>query len=155
MVAPDPLEHDIALVGLPTTAPEHISSCIGRVKAFVARGRELSAMLDEQVLEHLRNTGRDLEIGDVNYYEGTVKVTKCLNPAAAADALLAKLGGDMDRFAECLSSDAFKHGHCSTVLDPEVYASLFQTTEKPDLKTGKPKRQLMSSNGFSRSRRRR
>ncbi len=50
-------------------------------------------------------------------------------------SLLDATGGDGDAVAEVFASGAWKHGAASKVLPPEVYSSLFEVIEQPEVKT--------------------
>ena len=90
----------------------------------------------------------DLDGNVIRHYVGTVKTTK-LKPdskAAAIMAILDATGGDLDAMAELLAAQPVKHGACKKVLTEEVWGELFETVEQEDLKTGKPKKALITIN---------
>lgn len=78
--------------------------------------------------------------GEVRYYNGVERKTRCVDQAAVAEAILNATGGDLGKLNDCLASGAFKPGATSQVLDEATYSRLFKTEEVPDMKTGKPRR---------------
>ena len=90
----------------------------------------------------------DLTVGAIRYYAGDRRVTKLRDgmKAHALDAILDAVDGDMDHLAELLAAQPIKHGAASKVLSPAVFAELFETIEKPELRDGKPVKRLMSTN---------
>lgn len=99
--------------------------------------RELAAKSDAAVVAWLEQHG-DIECGEVRYYAGVNKTTKCEDKSAAVGALLDATGGDVDKLSECLASDGLKPGMCRAVLGDKKFGALFVTKETADLKTGKP-----------------
>jgi hypothetical protein len=110
---------------------------IGRLKELT---RELNASVEQGVMEWIIRNG-DLVDGEIRYYIGPEKKTKCNSNRQTLEAVLESVGGDMDAMAECLASDAFKPGACRTILG-DSFEQHFTTTTKDDLKTGKPVRKL-------------
>lgn len=88
------------------------------------------------------NTGNDLAVGDIRYYVGPEKKTKCRDVRATLTKLFEYAAGDIETVANCLSSDALKPGACKEVLPGDVYADSFAETVKLDIKTGKPAKSI-------------
>lgn len=108
---------------------------------FRDRAKEMLTLLCKQVdssaTQWLVENG-EVQEGDIRYYVGPTKTTKCTDQKKALGAILEATGGDLDKLAECFASGAFKHGFCKNVLAEDVYKGVFETTEKLDLFTGKP-----------------
>ena len=106
---------------------------------FVARIGECHRALKERAeaaaIKWIRTNG-DLVDGDIRYYVGPNKSTKCLDLPGTLRALLEVSGGDLDAVVEVLSSGAFKPAKAREVLC-ERADGLFETKTTVDLKTGK------------------
>ena len=122
---------------------DDISTAIDMVQLFHQLGKEFTKALDAAMLEWIEANNRDIVVGDVRYYAGVYKTTKCTNPTGLLDALLTTTGGDMDRVCKTFASNAFKHGACRDILEPDKYDELFVTEERPQLKEGKPVKQVL------------
>jgi hypothetical protein len=101
--------------------------------AFVTN--ELKKRMEEAAIKWIQANG-DLVDGEIRYYVGPNKSTKCLDLPGTLRALLEVSGGDLDAVVEVLSSGAFKPGKAREVLG-ERADGLFETKETTDLKTGK------------------
>jgi hypothetical protein len=114
------------------------------VAGMKQRIREIDNRMQAAAIAWIEANG-DLDAGNTRYYVGTEKVTKCNGNAGAIDSLFAAAHGDMDAVAGCLASDALKHGACRKLLGDTDFAKHFTTTERPDLKTGAPKKGLRNT----------
>lgn len=143
-----------------TTAICEITDAASAERVADVRMRILSAMravadfrklLDDALYNWIEANG-DLVIGDERLYIGTEKVTKCRNVADVLHTFL-RTGGVED-IAECLSSNAWKHGavrkRLVEMLGEEqgdaAFASLFEVSEKPDVKTGVATKKVIAIN---------
>src|SRR5690606_22726121 len=126
-----------------TTAatPDQMLAAIDGVAGLKATLRRLDHLVEARAIAWIEAHG-DLTCGDIRYYVGQDKKTKCRDPKATLQALLDATGGDLDAVVGHLSAGAFKHGACRATLPSERYEALFETTATPDLKTGKPLRVL-------------
>lgn len=104
--------------------------------------REVDSRFDAALIAWIEANGA-IESGDTRYYVGPQKDTKC-NDQPATLAVLLELGGP-DAAGKCLASGAFKLTPCRELL-AEQFDAHFTTTEKPDLKTGKPVKKLHAVN---------
>jgi hypothetical protein len=127
----------------PTSSIEQIADNLGRLKALAERARELKKQFDEQLLEYIEANG-DVTIGEVRYYAGYEKETKCVDVPGALSCLLFLCGGEMEEFAGVLSANAIKHGAAKKYMLPEMYEKHFVTSMKPDLKEGKPVKKVLA-----------
>ena len=118
--------------------------------AYCARLKELAkncaAAAEAKFVEMLEAQDTDIQVGDVRYYVGTKKTTKCQDKAGTIIALLEQTSGDFGDVAECLSSQPFKHGTVKGKIDEQTFDQLFTVEEQQDLKEGKPKRGLQVVN---------
>ena len=71
--------------------------------------------------------------------------TRCLDVPKSGMALLDALEGDFDAFLKVLSSNAYKYGTARSILDRNVYASLFHVSNASRLVNGVPERTLQRS----------
>lgn len=132
------------------TSDDAFGMLLSAITVNVAKLREMKAAVEAKMVEKIKATGQDIVIGPVRYYVGKEKKTKCLDYAGTVNAILAACGGDVDRLAGCLASDAFKHGTVRALFeefeDADSFRRLFETVEVEDLKTGKPTKKLLSVN---------
>lgn len=84
------------------------------------------------------NANGDLSDGQVRYYVGPNKTTKCLNVRTTLEAIFEAKDGDLDALMDCLSSNPFKPATTIKLIGPRA-EECFKTEEVMDLKTGKPK----------------
>jgi hypothetical protein len=127
----------------PTSSIEQIADNLGKLKALAERARELKRQFDEQLLEYIEANG-DVTIGEVRYYAGYEKETKCVDVGGVILHLLDAVVGDYDALAGFLCANPIKHGAVKKTLSPEVYDRLFVTSLKPDLKEGKPVKKVLA-----------
>ena len=118
------------------------------VKAMTADWKKLIKL---RVIEAMRAHGTDskpdeIQVGDVRYYEGATKRVTPNDIPAILEAILNATGGDVAAMAECLSSSPFKQATVRDTIGEYQHADLFTTDYVPDLKTGKPKRDLQIVN---------
>lgn len=103
--------------------------------------RQVKQMWEAKMVEHINRHG-PVEVGDVRFYVGVVKKTRCVNVPGAVEALLSRVEGDFARFCDHLSTGAVKYGAARDTLAPEDFDRLFVTEVEDDLKTGKPVKRL-------------
>jgi hypothetical protein len=118
-----------------TAASEQVLAAMNCVAAFKEAARDLSERMEAATIAWIGHNG-DLVDGDIRYYVGPNKSTKCLDLPGTLRALLEVSGGDLDAVVEVLSSGAFKPAKAKEVLG-ERADGLFETKETTDLKTGK------------------
>lgn len=116
---------------------------VDRLKALT---RELAEKSETAVVEWLKTNG-DLEVGEVRYYAGVSKTTKCRDHDGTIQAILAAAGGDLGKVAQCLGANAWKTGACRELLPADEYEGLFEVVESADLRTGKPKVKVQKFDG--------
>lgn len=111
------------------------------IKQFV---KDASAMLESRMLEKIEATKADIQIGPKRYYAGTEKQTRCRDNTKAFIALFDATGGDVEAIArDVLRSDCLKPSAAKQLLGEARYEEHFETTVKPVLKDGAPKKQLL------------
>lgn len=131
-----------SVLGLSAEASvEQIADVLGRVEIATKALREIKALAEERVLEHVREHG-SFEIGGIRYYEGTKKTTRCINPIGTAEAILSAISGDLEQFVAVLSAQPYKHGAVKTLIGEDRWRGLFEVREEVELETGKPKKEL-------------
>lgn len=134
------------VIALGTSAPaEAVAELLNTIQVLKREIRRVDDLFENIFIEWIQANG-DLQIGDVRYYVGTPKDTKCINVPATLAALLEATGGDFDRVCGCLSSNAIKHGAAKKVLPEDEFSKLFSVTEKVTLEEGKPKKSLLTKN---------
>lgn len=120
--------------------PEQLAELWEFVCAVERDAKSAKSMLKERMAEWCEVNG-DLTIGETRYYAGHENETKCLDVRGALEALM---HGDIDTLINCLRSDPFKPSVCREAMPPLEYDRLFETKQKPVLKEGKPKKQLLA-----------
>lgn len=102
-----------------------------REKLLSMKGRiaELLSQIDDALIERQVN----VTVGPRRIYVAKEKDTKCISVKAAMEALLNEAQGDWDTVADCLSSNAIKHGAAREVLG-EKWGQFFEVVEKDRLK---------------------
>jgi hypothetical protein len=137
------LETSIVQVGeeTPTDVLLEVGDKIAALGEFV---RDLKRQWESKMVDRIEAAG-PIVVGDIRYYVGPDKDTKCVNQTATLEACMEASGGDVAAFTEVLSSNAFKPGACRKLLAPERFAVLFVTTERVVLKEGKPAKQLQKT----------
>lgn len=107
--------------------------------------RELKDRLETATIAYIEKNG-EIHDGDVRYYVGPNKSTKCTDVRETVRVVLEATGGDVDAVCDCLSSGAFKPATTRKRLADagmqEAADRLFVTTETPDLKTGVVKKSV-------------
>lgn len=136
-----------AILGLDfeTATREQVLQSIDIIAGLKAKVKELDTNHKAALLAWLQFNG-DLEVGELRYYVGTDKHTKCNNNRQTVEAILNACAGDVDSLASCIASDGLKTGACKTVLGDDGFASHFTTIVVSDVKTGKPKRKVLTAN---------
>lgn len=118
-----------------TATSEQVLAAMNYTGLVKEAARDLSERMEAATIAWIGKNG-DLVDGDIRYYVGPNKSTKCLDLPGTLRALLEVSGGDLDAVVEVLSSGAFKPGKAKEVLG-EKADGLFETKETTDLKTGK------------------
>ncbi len=135
---------------LATIDPEVPREAVLQAVDFVARlgeiYRQLKAQLDARMVEWIDANG-ELVNGEVRYYVGNDKDTKCVDLKETLNACYAAAGGDEDALITVLSTNAFKPGACRKLLPADTYAKCFVTTERVKVLEGKPVKQLQKFDG--------
>lgn len=135
-----------ALAGLDfdTATREQVLQSIGIMANLKAKVKELDANHKAALLAWIQFNG-EIEDGETRYYVGSEKRTKCNNNRQAIEAILNACAGDVDSLAACIASDGLKHGACKTVLGEDGYKEHFTVIVTEDVKTGKPKRKVLTA----------
>ncbi len=120
--------------------PDQLLLTRGRLKDCINRGRDLLKMMDEQCLVPFIRAHGEIVAGEIRYYVGTPKTTKCHNFPGALDALFTHEHGDFERVCDYLASDAIKHGMFKKELGDEAFGKFFTVTAKETIEEGKPSR---------------
>lgn len=111
------------------------------VDALKSFTRDMEHAIDERFLDIITKHG-PVTIGDVRYYEGAKKTTKCVDVYGAVTALLSALGGDLETFCrDFLCGQPLKYGAAREPLGDD-WNKFFKVEEEPKLCEGKPVRQL-------------
>ena len=116
---------------------DQVLAALNFLDALKEATRGLGERLEPAVIKWIEANG-EISFGDIRYYVGPNKTTKCKDLTETAATLL-ELGG-VETLVKGLSTSAFKHGACRTLIeDSAIYDKLFETTEVQDLKTGTAK----------------
>ena len=112
---------------------------IDLIKSMEARLKELRSQVSEKAIERLKFAGatapgKAIVIGGMMRWAGASKEVKSINLQATAEGMMKAVGGDWERFTDCLSTSAFKPGECRKAIaetgDKTLFDTLFVTTEK-------------------------
>ena len=125
----------------PESPHDDVLDVLQRIAAAKQTINEMELLANDAAIQWIDANG-DLVVGDVRYYVGVNKTTKCVDVRATMEAALTATGGDVDAMTELLGSGAWKHGACRKVLDADDFHRLFITTEKSNLKSDEPERSL-------------
>lgn len=109
---------------------------------------ECKGKLDGAMIEWISTNHQEVVIGPVRYYVTTGKTVKCKDIRATANAFISVM--DLDQFADCLSTGAFKPATTKKALIElgmtNLFDEHFETIESVDLVTKQPKKVLASTN---------
>src|SRR5690554_3989402 len=133
----DKLEADVLLI-TPDSPDWTVAAVMDRLKAAEERLKQIKGFVTEKVIEWIEANG-DLVIGDVRYYVGPKKITKCIDVPGAVAALLIASDGDFGKLCEFFASQPLKYGACKEPLGDQ-WDQFFRVEEVIDLKEGKPKK---------------
>ncbi len=125
----------------PMATPDEVLQVYDQVLNALAAMKALKASAEERMIEWIDCNGA-IETSELRYYVGDSSRTKPRSLQLVADAIMEASGGDIESFAQYLSSNPFKVGPCRTL--PQ-FDELFETTVTRNLKTGKPKRVLKTA----------
>lgn len=132
---------DASVTAIGPDAPvESVVETICLIDGMMSRIKDLKAQLESRAVEWIKANG-EFAIGDVRYYVGTPKVTKCRDVRGAVESVLELTGGDLGRLVDCLASGALKHGTVRKLMDElgatARFDELFDVTYDEALKEGK------------------
>jgi hypothetical protein len=139
------VENDILNINEWTTTDD-LGTLRSQLAFFATKLKEMRALLDEKMIEIIKETGQDITIGPIRYYAGIEKKTKCIEHMATLTALFEAAGGDIAVVAGCIASDGLKPGACKSILGEVEFPKHFDTIEVNVVKEGKPSKKLMSTN---------
>jgi len=111
-----------------------------RAEVALGMAREIKSIVAEKLAEWIDQNG-EITVGDIRYYVGKSKTQKPRDLREVADRVLTAVAGDLDAFVDVLAANAFKPGAAKKLLGDQ-FDEVFETTEKLDLRTGKPAREL-------------
>lgn len=125
------LEQSIVCIG--EEAPTEMLLDVGdKIAALGEFYKEIRRQWEAKMIERIEAAG-PIVSGDILYRVGNPPTTKCVNVAAAVEAVLTHVGGDFETFCQHLAAGALKHGACKQTLPPEDYDRLFVTERKQEL----------------------
>ena len=123
-------------------APELLREVMSHAKSQASVLRDLTRHIEQAIIEHIETTGLDIELLDgKRWYVGKDKIIKSNDDTAVMHAVLDATGGDVAKFTTgadgVLASSPWKFGAVKTLLGEDRFATLFTTTYKTSLETGK------------------
>ena len=127
-------------------AKDVTAELLQKMDALKQRTRELAARTEEIACGVIQLHG-DIVIGDIRYYVGEEKRTKCIDKPGTLEAVLTAKCGDFGAVCDMLASDPFKYGAVRTAIGDDAFNKLFTQDKVIDLKTGKPLRSLQKLDG--------
>ncbi len=92
---------------------------------LTSRVRQIEANFLSRLGEWLEEHG-ELSIGDITWYFGVSKTTKCRDVSRVLELLIDHVDGDVGELACYLSSQPVKHGAVSKTISEEQFDSLFE-----------------------------
>lgn len=101
-------------------------------------------LLSDAAVKFINEHG-DITCGNIRYYVGSTTYTKCKDVKATLETLLKVTGGDFEKMASCLASDAWKAGASRAVLGDQ-FLTCFSQEVRQDIAEGKPKKSLQKVN---------
>lgn len=119
--------------------PEQWIEADGILSVVIRQFNEMVAAAKEERLAALERIGEVSTPDGRRFYVGSVKRTKARDLAKLTEAVLDACGGDLEPFIESLSANAFKPGHCRSILGDRWHEH-FTVEEIEDVKTGKAKK---------------
>jgi len=123
---------------------DEVVQMLGRLEILKALATAMHKAYKDACVGWIEHNGKDLDAGaGIRFYAGVEKKTVCVNIGDCCEAILKAGGGEMTAIYRCLSSSAVKHGEAKKVLEPKVWDKHFLVEEKPVLKEGKIKKQLI------------
>lgn len=110
-----------------------------RLQAIKSAVREAVADAEQMLVEWFEDhPGTALEVGDFKVFLGEKKsAPKPRNLIRLLDAILTHTEGDLDRFAEFLSSSPVKYGEVKAQMGEDAYEEHFEQRVAPAVKEGK------------------
>jgi hypothetical protein len=120
------------------TSAQEASEYWVRLQALKARVRQALADGETMLVEWFEaNPGQSFKVNDSLVFLGEKRSpAKPRDKVAAMDALLSRVGGDLEAFAELLSANALKPGACKQMLGEE-FDAYFEVAVSPAVKEGK------------------
>lgn len=110
-----------------------IKEAMLKVFALCGVAKEIKEAMDTALIAWLQKNNRDIQLSHMKYYMGGDTTTKPRSKAKVLDVVMELAQGDMEKAAELLSSDPFKHGSIKGILnDPARYIELFEVTKATD-----------------------
>ena len=100
------------------TTDQDFLTAMHTLAAMKTLTREYEALVKGAAEDYLANNG-PVETQTERYYLGQSKTTKVKDKAAALEALLSAVGGDLERLAACLTAQPIKHGTARNFLGGE------------------------------------
>jgi hypothetical protein len=130
-------------------SPEGIHSNFMAINFAKQMIREIEAAAVAHTEAYIQLNG-SFQVGEIAYWLAPDKKTKCRNPKVALERLLEIFGGDVEKIAQCLASDALKQGQVKSYLkelkQDEFFDELFDNKTDDKLETGKPPKKLQIVN---------
>jgi hypothetical protein len=131
------------------SSPDDVAHALMVVDGLMQRAREIRADLESRVLAWIKEPG-EITVGDTRDYAGVESDVKCRNKSLTLEKLLQATGGDLERVAELLSADPYKHGACRTVFeesgDGTTWNDCFERRQREVLKDGVVSKKLIKVN---------
>jgi len=138
----DPLPEILAIA---TGNAEACALAINKLASLQALVRERKALLESALIEWIDHHGGELVVGDIRYYVGTKRSTKCKSKPATLQAILEANGGDLEAVCDHMASEPWKYGGLKELLG-DKWGECFEVISEPDLKEGIAVRRLQSIN---------
>jgi hypothetical protein len=122
-----PNEIERQLLAVTKSAPsDELAAALAASEWLMSRAKAIRELCFQIAIAWIEQNG-DLVIGPIRYRVTYFTATRCKNKVETANAVLEKLGGDLDAMFAALISQPFKPGHVREILEADVFNSLFST----------------------------
>ena len=122
---------------------EELVSARNLAYEYERKAREYRADFDQVFCQWLEANGRQT-IGETDYWAGYTKKITCTDKAGTINAILEHRLGDILAICDYLQSQPFRYGAVRELIGDEAFDKLFSTVDRPDVKTGKPRKRVQS-----------
>lgn len=115
------------------------------VERFRRDAKAIADQFEAQLLSWCETHPEGITIGDIRFYAGRKKKTWCADVKGALAAILEANNYDLDAVVTALASQPFADGRAKALVGDDA-PKFWKSEDVPDLKEGKPVRELKQVN---------